>query len=207
MSGRYLLVVLATLLHVYATPAIGNETMPSLDPADLEWRTVNDNVMGGRSSGGYRFDAGVLVFSGSTNTRGGGFSSIRSAAQPLKLDRADSLVLRLRGDGRTYTLRLETSRAGSGWGRRVTYWAQFGTRVSADWEEVHIPFSAFRPVWRGRRLDGPALDRSRIDSLGLMIYDQRDGPFRLEVESITASVDPGIPDAGNVSQTAQIRRG
>ena len=41
---------------------------------DLRWRTVNDNVMGGRSRGGFDVDDGVLIFAGSTNTNGGGFS-------------------------------------------------------------------------------------------------------------------------------------
>lgn len=41
------------------------------------WRMVNDNVMGGRSKGSVTFKGGVLVFSGSINTNGGGFSSVR----------------------------------------------------------------------------------------------------------------------------------
>lgn len=44
--------------------------------ATLEWRVVNDDVMGGRSEGGFRLEKQWLVFEGTTNTRGGGFSSI-----------------------------------------------------------------------------------------------------------------------------------
>ena len=39
------------------------------------WQTVNDNVMGGRSSGGSALQDGALVFTGSTNTNGAVFSS------------------------------------------------------------------------------------------------------------------------------------
>ena len=53
--------------------------------AELAWQTVNDNVMGGRSRGGHTREGGTLVFAGSTNTRGGGFSSIR-ASLPEVLD-------------------------------------------------------------------------------------------------------------------------
>ena len=42
------------------------------NPGD-KWITVNDNVMGGRSKGGFSFKKTKLVFSGSTNTNGGGF--------------------------------------------------------------------------------------------------------------------------------------
>ena len=146
---------------------------------DLGWQTVNDNVMGGRSVGGFRIESGILHFSGSTNTDGGGFSSIRSTPRELHLGDATGVLLRLRGDGRTYTFRVET-------GRQITYWAEFDTKGGEDWEEVRVPFKDFTPRWRGQLLDGPPLDRSAIASLGIMIYDNLDGPFRLDVDWIKA---------------------
>ena len=50
----------------------------SEDDIHEKWIVVNDNVMGGRSKGGFAFIKNKLVFSGSTNTNGGGFSSIRT---------------------------------------------------------------------------------------------------------------------------------
>ena len=47
-------------------------------PLGLEWRIVNDNVMGGRSRGHFEISEQSLSFFGTTNTNGGGFSSIRS---------------------------------------------------------------------------------------------------------------------------------
>ena len=47
-------------------------------PVGLEWRIVNDNVMGGRSRGDFEISEESLSFFGATNTNGGGFSSIRS---------------------------------------------------------------------------------------------------------------------------------
>ena len=146
---------------------------------DLTWLTVNDNVMGGRSTGGFAIESGILVFTGATNTNGGGFSSIRSTPRKLALGDAAGVMLRLRGDGRTYTFRLET-------GSQVSYWAEFSTQGGSDWEEVRVPFADFTPRWRGQLLDGPPLDRAAIVSLGIMIYDSLDGPFRLEVDWIEA---------------------
>ena len=54
------------------------------DSPDVGWYVQNDNVMGGQSEGAFSIHVSELVFSGRTNTDGGGFSSIRS--QPLELD-------------------------------------------------------------------------------------------------------------------------
>ena len=132
--------------------------------------------MGGRSDGGFEVNSGSLVFTGSTNTRGGGFSSIRSVPEPLTLpNSAEGFELNVKGDGRTYTFRAETSEG-------VSYWAEFPT--TKDWTVARVPFDRFKPRWRGRWLRGPELDPAKIDSLGLMIYDGRDGDFRLEVDWI-----------------------
>ncbi|MDD9891288.1 MAG: CIA30 family protein [Gammaproteobacteria bacterium] len=143
---------------------------------DIRWRVVNDNVMGGRSDGGFKIDTGSLLFTGATNTRGGGFSSIRSVPQAIALPQAaQGFELKLKGDGRTYTFRVVTS-------ANVTYWAEFPT--TEEWGNVQVPFARFKPRWRGRLLDGPQLDPTDIVSIGLMIYDGRDGEFLLEVDWI-----------------------
>ena len=75
---------------------------------DVDWFVVNDNVMGGRSDGGFEITEGELSFSGRTNTRGGGFSSIRSQRLGLDLSDYDSIRIKVLGDGRRYTWRLTT---------------------------------------------------------------------------------------------------
>ena len=145
------------------------------------WYVVNDNVMGGRSEGTVNDEDGVVRFSGKTNTNGGGFSSIRTRALQLDLSDYTGLELRVRGDGRRYTWRLTTD---ASWrGRQVAYWADFDTR-SGSWTDVRIPFSRFVPRFRGYQLDGPALDPARITGMGLMIYDNEDGPFELQLAGI-----------------------
>jgi hypothetical protein len=150
---------------------------------DLDWYVVNDNVMGGRSEGGFEQRQGELIFSGSTNTSGGGFSSIRT--RPLTLDLSDRTGIRLHvlGDGRRYTWRLTTAAL---WrGRQVSYWADFET-ANGQWATIDIPFSRFVPRFRGYRLDGPAFDARRITDMGLMIYDNKNGPFELRLASVHA---------------------
>jgi hypothetical protein len=150
---------------------------------DLGWYVVNDNVMGGRSDGGFDVSDGELRFAGQTNTRGGGFSSIRSKSLGLDLSNQDGIRLRVKGDGRRYTWRL-TTRA-TAYGRPIAYWADFDTAAGA-WQSIDVPFSRFVPRFRGEELDGPALNTSEITGMGLMIYDKRDGPFEAVLKSVYA---------------------
>ena len=155
----------------------------TVDRSDLDWYVVNDNVMGGRSDGTFKIEQGELNFVGSTNTRGGGFSSIRTRPVQLDLSKFAGIRLQVRGDGRRYTWRLATN---ARWrGRQISYWADFDTRPGA-WTTVDIPFSRFIPRYRGTTLDGPKLDPGQITDMGLMIYDKLDGPFELRLASVHA---------------------
>jgi len=62
--------------------------------ATSDWMTVNDNVMGGCSKGGFSIKRGKLLFSGSANTNGGGFSSIRMKPNQLALAGKDGIIIR-----------------------------------------------------------------------------------------------------------------
>ena len=170
--------------HTHAEP--GSDRLVTdftTDSADLGWYVVNDNVMGGRSTGDFVVLDGVLDFSGSTNTRGGGFSSIRTGDLALDLSAYAGLRLYVKGDGRRYTWRLATNAAWNG--RPVSYWAEFDT-VKDEWITVDIPFAGFVPRFRGYELPGPELDSGDITGMGLMIYDREDGPFRLQLGSVSA---------------------
>jgi len=153
------------------------------DTPDLGWYVQNDNVMGGRSQGDFEVTNKALVFAGSTNTNGGGFSSIRTRSFQLDLSNQDGIRLQIKGDGRRYTWQLQTD---ARWrGRRISYWADFETSESG-WTTVDIPFSDFFPQFRGYRLDGPELDTGKLREMGLYIYDKKDGPFELHIGSIGA---------------------
>ena len=85
--------------------------------------------MGGRSEGTFELRDELLHFSGDTNTNGGGFSSIRTAAIELDLSSYAGIRLRVKGDGRRYTWRLTTT---ARWrGRQVSYWADLDTTEGA----------------------------------------------------------------------------
>lgn len=155
-----------------------------------DWYVQNDNVMGGRSEGGFVISSGQLIFSGNTNTNGGGFSSIRT--QPLKLDLSAyaGIRVKVKADGRRYTWQLQTD---ARWrGRQVNYWADFDT-LTEETIVVDIPFTSFYPQLRGFKLDGPELDTSQITEFGLYQYDKSDGPFELSLISVEAYMESNQP--------------
>ena len=145
----------------------------------LDWRVINDDVMGGRSLGEVRRADGRLFFSGSLNTNGGGFASIRVPAGDVLLQSSSGVRLKVRGDGRAYTFRLRPRNS------RIAYWSQFGTE-NGEWVEVELPFTSFWPNWRGRRLNAPAITAVQVAELGLMINDGIDGAFAIEVDWISS---------------------
>jgi hypothetical protein len=153
------------------------------DSADFGWYVQNDNVMGGRSEGDFYIASGHLIFSGITNTNGGGFSSIRTQTLTLDLSAYTGIRVKVKADGRRYTWGIQTD---ARWrGRRVNYWADFDT-LANETTLIDIPFTSFFPQFRGFKLNGPELDTSGVNQFALYQYDKTDGPFKLHLISVEA---------------------
>ena len=139
------------------------------DRPRTNWSAVNDNVMGGVSKGGHQLPGdGTLVFTGSLSLENnGGFSSIRTERKRMDLSGYDGLALRIRGDGRTYWLTINTNvRIPAG-----SYRVLVPTRAG-QWQTLRAPFSAFKATSFGREL--PVflpLDPARVESIGFLIAD------------------------------------
>jgi NADH dehydrogenase [ubiquinone] 1 alpha subcomplex assembly factor 1 len=139
--------------------------------------------MGGRSTARVAVADGLLRFTGTLSlAQGGGFASVRSVGASWNLDGADSLVVRLRGDGRAWQLRLYDDVPWQG--RAIAHSAALD--AGADWVEAEVALDALVPVFRGRGVPAPGLARDRVTGIGLMLADRRPGPFRLEVAAIRA---------------------
>jgi NADH dehydrogenase [ubiquinone] 1 alpha subcomplex assembly factor 1 len=154
----------------------------SATSAEPTWIAVNDRVMGGVSRGGPKLINGSLHFRGVLSLENnGGFSSIRSGGPTRDLSAAKAIILRVKGDGRTYRLQLGTNAEFRR--SRISYQAEFATQ-SGQWTEVTVPLSSLTPEFRGQKLPGPPLDRSRIEEIGLSLSDGNPGAFALEVDWI-----------------------
>lgn len=152
------------------------------DASEPRWVAVNDGVMGGRSQGGPAVADGCLQFRGELSlANSGGFSSVRTVGQAFDFSGATAVVLRVRGDGRPYQLRL--SGAERYRGIAVSYGGEFATQAG-QWIEVRVPLATLEPTVRGMRLQGPPIPLSDIREIGLLIADKREGAFALDVDWI-----------------------
>lgn len=154
------------------------------DPAAVAgWITVNDPVMGGRSTSTVAFGDGGLVFAGNISLdNNGGFASARGPLDPELGSRASgatSLRVRALGDGKTYVLKVEM-------GQPWSYIQRFST-VAGVRRAYDLPVGGFESV--GRFLDpvlAPPLDPSGISRVSIYILDKQEGPFQLVVSGIDA---------------------
>ncbi|MDJ0908030.1 MAG: CIA30 family protein [Woeseiaceae bacterium] len=147
------------------------------------WAAVHDTVMGGRSEGGAELRDGVLRFSGNLSlANNGGFASMRNAVA-VDLSGRSGIRLRVRGDGRSYGLRLQTEVRY--FGRAVSWSGSFATEAD-EWVEVDVPFESLAAGFRGRSLDGYEFDPARIELIGVLLGDKNEGPFQIEIDWIAA---------------------
>lgn len=147
------------------------------------WRTVNDDVMGGRSLGGSVIEGSQLVFTGLINTQGGGFSSVRRQMDPGALAGGQALVLSVRSDGRAYRLIAQTNARFRG--RYVSYQAPLPVSQKGEWSDVRVDFGDFVPSVFGRYVPASEFSPGEVNELGFIIADNVDGDFAFSVRSIS----------------------
>ncbi len=179
-----LMLTLACIIDTDATAPERSGSMTLFDfnsDDEASWQVVNDGVMGGRSQGYVAVKEGVLHFTGTLVTRGGGFTSVRTD-KSVGLQGYEGLELRVRGNGRSFEV--EVSDGTRLRGRSVSRRAPFET--SAEWAVVRVPFSTLRSTVFGQPVRVEPVDLSKIGRFGLYILDGKDGPFRLEVDAIHA---------------------
>ena len=146
------------------------------------WNIVNDDVMGGISTSYLSVsDEKKLIFNGNLSLENnGGFASSRLGLKKNILKGVKSFIIRIKGDGNSYKLRLSQDN------RRASYSANFKS-INDKWIDVSISIEDFIATWRGYTYnDYPSVDSERINSLGLQISDKQEGKFKLEIEYIKA---------------------
>ena len=148
--------------------------------ANARWYVVNDSVMGGISNSQVLQNDGNLVFTGNVSlANNGGFASIRTLLD-VKNQNITKIVLRVKGDGQTYQLRLRTNEYMDG----AAYTRSFSTTKS-EWLNIEFLPEDFQLTYRGRLLEQqPTISFKEIKQLGFMIAGKQAGEFRLEVEKI-----------------------
>ena len=152
------------------------------------WTSIDDRVMGGVSRSRLTFHPdGHAVFAGQVSrAHGGGFASVRHAAQRLGAPDTASYSLSVCGDGRCYKLNLRMDEGLDG----VNYQAGFQP-PAGQWTNIELPLPVFSPSFRGRPVPGaPSLRPEKVCQVGFMVADGQVGPFQLAVRSVTALPAP-----------------
>jgi monofunctional biosynthetic peptidoglycan transglycosylase len=156
--------------------------------ASRQWQTVNDGVMGGRSDGRFSVsEKGTMEFLGTLSLKNnGGFASVRSRPRELSLKEGDTLVARVKGDGRRYTLNLYVARRRMAYSYRV----EFQTKKD-EWIEIRAPLEDFVATSFGRTVkNARPVGSLDVNSVGFLLGDKKAGPFKLEVDWIKAEGAP-----------------
>jgi len=151
------------------------------DPAK-EWQNVNDGVMGGVSEGKFKIrEKKTLEFVGTLSLENnGGFASVRTKAKKLGLEKGDTVVAKVRGDGREYLLNLYLNKPLIAFSYRATVQTK-----KDEWIEVKVPLDKFEATSFGRVVkDAGPVKPEEVNSLGFMLSDKKAGPFKMEIESI-----------------------
>jgi NADH dehydrogenase [ubiquinone] 1 alpha subcomplex assembly factor 1 len=152
------------------------------------WHAVDDVVMGGVSRSEFQHEASLAAFTGTVSLeQNGGFCSVRSGLietyfkaglEPDSLADFSGLVMRVRGDGKKYSLRIRTDETMDG----TSFEWQFEARD--HWDELRVPWTALTAIFRGQRVwFAPKFEPAKIRTVGFIITRQ-EGPFRLEVDWI-----------------------
>ena len=181
--------ILATaVLLAHSSVQAKEKTLASFESDDClkSWTSVNDGVMGGVSKGGVtRTDKGTLSFSGNLSLENnGGFASIRTKPGSLDLSGMTGIVVKSRGDGRTYWVELRVA----GQMGATSYRANLPT-TAGEWKETRVPFADFKLQAFGRELPFKPVDPAEVASVGFTLADKKAGPFALEIESVKATGD------------------
>ena len=169
------------------------------DPGDrAAWAAQNDTVMGGNSDGTVVETDASIVFVGDLVTRGGGFVQVQAPLPEGALDGMTALRLVGTSEGRPWRARVTTDErvpraamrgpdvpipnSGKGLdGPRISFAAPIEGLPQDTPGKATARFDAPDPSVRGRPVPNAAWNPGDARTLGLILADGRDAPFRLEV--------------------------
>lgn len=147
------------------------------------WNVEDDVVMGGRSSSQFTItEEGHGRFTGHVSLENnGGFASIRhqlETPQTLPED-ASSFQLRIKGDGKDYTLRVKAKAS-----QNYYHQATFPTSKVEEWETIAIAFASMSAMRYGKVVDVPNYAGEQVTQIQLLIGNGKEQDFAVELDVI-----------------------
>merc|ERR1712137_78744 len=166
-----------------AKSALDNDTNNFANMDMFKWYALNDNVMGGVSSGNVtKNDANNLNFWGKLSGENrGGFASCRTDIETGVLSGYTGLSFMVRGDNRKYSALVTSEKSDSG----EDY--EFMFVAPTEWTKINIPFDKMYMSIMGHHPPVyPKITGDKVHKIGMIIADKNFADkFSIEVESIT----------------------
>jgi hypothetical protein len=144
-----------------------------------KWQILNDGVMGGLSNSSIqltkeshgKFAGGVSI------ENNGGFASVQLPTDIQVESSNQQIVLKIKGDGKTYQCRLKGSRSQS-----ESYVHEFTT--NGEWQTIKLKINDFYPQYRGRKLNAPNFNFKSIEQFSFLIASKKEANFELLIDFI-----------------------
>ena len=152
----------------------------------LNWEVINDVVMGGISESNFQITTDqTAVFSGRVSLENnGGFASVRALIHESVSGDFKKIVIRVKGDGKTYSFRIRTDQNFDG----VAYASSFSTKKD-ELTELEFSPADFVPTFRGRTpSDAPPLKNLQINQVGFLISEKQSGSFKVVIDWIKVTL-------------------
>ena len=178
MSTKALFVnCFTTIWGMAMTPLHANDELTN---ESSSWNIVNDDVMDGRSESRVFLlkKQNTIRFEGVISLKNnGGFASIRSTVQTGYFSDANSICMKVKGDGLQYQFRLRNNRPFDDY----TYVAKFQTQLNA-WQNICFYPEKFSAQFRGRLMPNiPPPTFADIKQIGFLIANKKEEAFRLDI--------------------------
>lgn len=182
---RYFFFTAITLLLLIA---MANNTQPvsiydfRKGTSATDWKVQDDVVMGGRSDSQVAIDdEGHAHFHGHVSLENdGGFASIlHTLSTPVDVSGLDHFTVRLKGDGKNYTLRVKTDPANQ-------YYFESAFPTSGEWETIEVSFAKMKPVHHGEPVDVPNFSGDKVTKVQFLIGNGEEEDFTVFIDRIEA---------------------
>ena len=147
----------------------------------LNWEVINDEVMGGISESNFQIQTDqTAVFSGRVSLENnGGFASVRASLGESVSGNFEKIIIRVKGDGKTYSLRIRTDQNFDG----VAYACSL--TIKDEWTMHEFSPVEFVSTFRGRTLSNvPPLKDLKVSHVGFLISGKQSGSFGLIIDWI-----------------------
>ena len=146
------------------------------------WSTLNDTVMGGRSSSRWISEPSFSFAGNLSLANNGGFASVRNNINNLDLSKTEGIHISVMGDGRKYQFRIRS---------RSFSWADYSydfKTVNGVEQNFYLPYKDFESSWRGLSLGIlPTLKGKDIIEIGFFLGDKKSGKFKLNISEVSAT--------------------